>query len=189
MGNFESKGNKCKIRNKGSASQGCARGNTENDIKDVLLLYKASDRSHRQAVRSFRDALIQEGHPWINISNEVNLSDNAAYLTEDLQWLSQLNHVVLVRLSPDAVSDLEHAIREKKFIGTDKVLHDKVMAVSFGQNLPNGWLPTGVRRRTRDEKDFCFGFKDESNLTIEDFMSDSAQGKLNKLVATIVATN
>lgn len=189
MGGSESKKTKLKSEKDTSKDQGPRRGNAQNDIKDVLLLYRASDKKQLKVVRSFRDALIGTGQPLINICKEIDIAKDTASFTEDLQWLTKLNNVVLIRLSPDGVADLENIIREKRFVDNDRVLHDKIMAVSFGKNLPQGWLPSGVQRRTRDLKDFCLGFEDESDLTIDDFESDRAQGNMNAIVKAIVAVH
>ena len=165
--------------------QGPLRGNAQNDIKDVLLLYRASDQKQLQVVRSFRDALIGTGQSLINIYKEIDIAEDVDSFTEDLEWLRQLNNVVLIRLSPDGVADLESIIREKRFVENGGILHDKILAVSFGKTLPRGWLPSGVKRRTRDLKDFCLGFKEGSELTIDDF--ERAEGNMNAIVRAIVA--
>ena len=187
MGGTESKKSRQKnVKNTGVP--GKTRGNVQSDIKDVLLLYRASDKKQRQIVRSFRDALIRIGQPQINICDEIDIAKDVTSV-KDLEWLAKLNNVVLIRLSPDAVDHIERIIREKRFVDNNGVLNDKIMAVSFGTDLPKGWLPSGVQRRTRDQKDFCFGFEDENELTVDDFESGSAHGKMNAIVRALVAVH
>lgn len=188
MGGAESKKSKLKNEKNTSGMPVTTRGNVQNDIKDVLLLYRASDKKQRQVVRSFRDALIRTGQPQINICDEIDIARDVTSV-KDLEWLTKLNNVVLIRLSPDAVGHIEGIIREKRFVDNSGVLNDKIMAVSFGKDLPQGWLPSGVQRRTRDQKDFCFGFEDESKLTVDDFQSGSAHGKMNAIVRALVAVH
>ena len=189
MGVSESK--KMKTQTIATGTSDPPRGNVQSKVKRVLLLYKADTNNKKQLdlIDAFRDELVSVGLPHINIKNKVNIAKvNASSIAQDLEWLNQVNNVILIRLTPDAVEEVETIIREKNLADNGGVLHDKIMTVSFGKELPQGWPPKGMKRRDCDhQKDFCFGFEDERLLTPQDFDSPCAKKTMNSIVTALLA--
>lgn len=185
MGVSESKKNKQKDAEIKPRLSGTTKENTQNDIKDVLLLYRASNKKQRNVIRSFEDTLVRSAKGQINIYEKVDIAKDAASV-KGLEWLCKQNNVILILLSPDAVEYIQRIIREKRFIDERGVLNDKIIAVSFGRNLPDDWPK---HRRTTEKKDFCFEFEDEDELTDNDFESNHATGKINALIRALAAAH
>ena len=188
MGGNESKKSEPKNKNVAAPSEP-TRGNVQSKVKHVLLLYKADakDKQQLDLVDAFQRALVNAGLPHIDVEYKVNISQVEPSSIQDLdQWLDQVNSVILIRLSTDILADLERIIRDKHFVDNGGVLHDKILGVSFGKDIPAGWPPKEMERRTRAKKDFCFGFEDESALSRKDFKSDSAKKTLNSIVTALM---
>lgn len=189
MGNKGSKKTEKKISSSGSTDP--PRGTVQSKVKRILLLYKAdvNNKQELDLIDAFRDELVNAGLPLIKIKDKVNLSTvNATSISQDLGWLSEINNIILIRLSSDAVGDVERIIRSQKFVNDDLVLHDKILTVSFGAKLPLGWPPNGIKRpEGGDQKDFCFGFQDENALNVDDFESPGAKKTLNSIVTALAA--
>lgn len=190
MGGNGSKKSESKSKDVPAATQP-PRGNVQSKVKHVLLLYKAEadDKQQLDLVDAFHRALVNAGLPHIDIKHKVNIAQVEPSSIEDLDWLNQVNNVILIRLSSDIIADLEKIVRDKHFVDDDGVLHDKLVAVSFGKELPAGWPPKGTQRRTREQKDFWFGFENESALSRKDFKSDSAKKVLNSIVTALMAVH
>lgn len=189
MGGNESKKSKSNTPAVG-AKTNPPKGKMQSNIQHVLLLYKAEGKEQLDLVDAFQDALVLAGDPRIDILYDINIAEAGLSTVKDLEWLNQENNVILVRLSPDIMEDLERIIREKKFAGKDNVIHDKIVAVSFGKDFPQGWPPSGMTRRVCDhQKDFCFEFEDESLLPPGGFKSASAKSTMNAIVTSLLAVD
>ena len=190
MGVTESKKNEQKNRDNTQQRRdsGSTNGNIQNDIRDVLLLYRASDKKQRKVIRAFEDALVRTAKGQVNIFDKIDVSKDVETV-KGLEWLNEMDNVILVQLSNDAVecAYITNLVREKRFVDGNGVLNNKIIAVSFGKSLPDEWLK--LRRTASDKKDFCFEFKDEDEITDDDFESSCAVGKINALVRALAAAN
>lgn len=167
------------------------RGKVQSKVKRVLLLYKADVNNKQQLdiIDAFRDELVNAGLPLIKIKEKVNLSTvNASSMSQDLEWLNEINNIILIRLSSDAIEDVEKIMRAKNFVNGGSLLHNKILTVSFGKTTPPGWPPSGIKRSEGgDQKDFCFKFEDECTVTADDFESTGAKKTLNSIVKALAA--
>lgn len=190
MGSNKSKKVESKTE-KSTATASPSDGNIPSNVKKVLLLYKANlnDKQQLDLVDAFKRAVINEGFPHIDIKYKVNIAEVDSSSIQNLDWLKQINNVILIRLSADITADLEKIISEKQFVDSDGKLHDKILTVSFGKEIPTGWPPSGTQRRTREQKDFAFGFENESILTRKDLKSGNAKKTLSSIVTALIATH
>lgn len=159
------------------------QGKTLNDTKKILLLHK-SDAEQVKVVRNFRDALTSKANGSIRVTDFVNVADGSGF-AKSLPWLEELNNVVLICLTSEAITQLEKIVRDKRFADENGHLHGKVFSVSFGENLSSEWPPQGLQKGSLDARDFHFGFKDVVNLRPQDF---ERSDKMNALVAAIKGT-
>lgn len=183
MGNAESakkKHQKKAIPHSGATS---TQGKTLNDTKKILLLHK-SDAEQIKVVRNFRDALTSKANGSIRVTDFINVADGSGF-ARSLPWLEELNNVVLICLTSEAIAQLEKIVRDKQFADEHGHLHGKVFSVSFGENLSSEWPPQGLQKGSLDARDFHFGFKDVGNLRPQDF---ERSDKMNALVASIKGT-
>lgn len=183
MGNAESakkKHQKKAIPHSGATS---TQGKTLNDTKKILLLHK-SDAEQIKVVRNFRDALTSKANGSIRVTDFINVADGSGF-ARSLPWLEELNNVVLICLTSEAIAQLEKIVRDKQFADEHGHLHGKVFSVSFGENLSSEWPPQGLQKGSLDARDFHFGFKDVGNLRPQDF---ERSDKMNALVAAIKGT-
>lgn len=148
-------------------------------VRQVLLVHHSKTKAQRDAVRHFRDCLIQAAPGSIKVVKTVNVADQT-YELQDVSWLDALNNVILIRLTPEDISSLVNVVRQRGYLDENNYLHGRVIAVAFGKSLPSGWPPSGAKRESLDLKDFCLGLGDE-----EDEFEDS---KLSSLVSAIMAS-
>ena len=183
MGNAESAKKKHQKKAIPPSSATSTQGKTLNDTKKILLLHK-SDAEQVKVVRKFRDALTSKANGSIRVTDFVNVADGSGF-AKGLPWLEELNNVVLICLTSEAITQLEKIVRDKRFADENGHLHGKVFSVSFGENLSSEWPPQGLQKGSLDARDFHFGFKDVVNLRPQDFETSD---KMNALVAAIKGT-
>ena len=152
------------------------------DTMNVLLLHK-SDAKQLQIVRNFRDGLIAKTEGTVEVTDFINIAHECK-IPHNLAWLNDLNNVVLLCLTPDAMDQFEKIILEKGFADENGDLHKKVFSVVFGEKLAE-WPPRGLKKGSTDLRDFHFGFSDVENLRPEDFEKSL---RVNSLIAAIKAT-
>ena len=187
MGGNESKKSQSNKTSTAAKVTNPPKGKMQSNIQHVLLLYKAEGKKQLDLVDAFQDALVLAGDPRIDVLYDINIAKDESSV-KDVEWLNQENNVILIRLSPDVMEDLGRIIREKKFVGNDNVIHDKIVAVSFGKDFPQGWPPRGMKRRVCDhQKDFCFEFEDESLLIPGGFKTANAKSTMNAIVTALLA--
>lgn len=161
-----------------------SRGKTLSDTKKILLLHKSS-AEQLKIVRNFCDALTTAANGGIRVTKFVNIADEKEDL-KGLSWLEELNNVVLICLTSEAIAQLETILRDKQLADENGHLHGKVFSVSFGEKMSSEWPPKGIDRVTLDARDFHFGFTDVEKLRPQDFEKSE---KMNALVAAIKGTN
>lgn len=159
-------------------------GKTLNDTKKILLLHK-STADQLKVVRNFRDALTSKANGGVRVTDFVNIADGNE-IAKSLPWLDDLNNVVLICLTSDAIAQLAKIVLEKKFADENGYLHGKVFSISFGESLTTEWPPEGLQKGTLDARDFHFGFSDVNTLRPQDFERSDT---MNALVAAIKGTN
>ena len=160
-----------------------SRGKTLSDTKKILLLHKSGEE---QLVKNFRDALTIAANGGIRVINSVNIDEGTDNF-EGLPWLElELNNVILICLTSEAIVQLETILREKRLADENGHLHGKVFSVSFGENMSSEWPPKGIKRSTLDARDFYFGFANVEKLLPKDFEKSE---KMNALVAAIKGTD
>lgn len=184
MGSAQSAKKKHQQKTIPHSSASSTQGKTLNDTKKILLLHK-SDAEQIKVVRNFRDALTSKASGSIRVTDFVNVAEGSGF-AKSLPWLEELNNVVLICLTSEAIAQLEKIVRDKRFADENGHLHGKVFSVSFGENLSSEWPPQGLQNGSLDARDFRFGFKDVGNLRPQDF---ERSDKMNALVAAIKGTN
>ena len=162
-----------------------SRGKTLSDTKKILLLHKSGEEQLK-VVKNFRDALTIAANGGIRVINSVNIDEGTDNF-EGLPWLElELNNVILICLTSEAIVQLETILREKRLADENGHLHGKVFSVSFGENMSSEWPPKGIKRSTLDARDFYFGFANVEKLLPKDFEKSE---KMNALVAAIKGTD
>lgn len=184
MGNADSTAKKKHQQKTDSQPNPPSRGKTLSDTRKILLLHK-SNEEQLKVVRNFRDALTTAANGGIRVTNFVNIAEGKDDL-KGLPWIEELNNVVLICLTSEAIAQLETILREKRFADENGHLHGKVFSVSFGESLASEWPPKGIDRGTLDARDFHFGFTNVEKLKPQDFEKSE---KMNALVAAIKGTN
>jgi len=183
MGNSETKEEQ-QLKADCQQSAPSSRGKTLSDTKKIFLLHKSTGEQLK-VVRNFRDALTTAAHGSIRVANDVNIADGKDDSLKDLPWLEELNNVVLICLTSEAIAQLEKIVRDKGFADENGHLHGKVFSISFGGSLASEWPPTGLQRGSLDARDFHFGFSEVAKLKPQDFERSE---KMNALVAAIKGT-
>lgn len=153
------------------------------ETKNVLFLHK-SNAAQLDTVRNFRDALILKTNGTVHVTYFVNIADENE-IPESLEWLNELNNVVLVCLTSEAIQSFERIVRKKRFADENGQLHEKLFTVTFGEKLDSQWPPKGLKTGSTDLRDFYFGFTDVENIRPQDFKKSL---RLNSLIAAIKAT-
>ena len=148
--------------------------------KNILLLHK-SDAMQLNIVSYFRDAFIGKTEGTIEVTNFVNIAD-ANKIPRSLAWLNKLHSVVLICLTSESIEDFQRIIRNKGFVDQNGYLHPKVFSVTFGESLAADWPPKGLKKGSKDLRDFHFGFSDVEKITPHDFDRSS---RMNSLIAAI----
>lgn len=184
MGNAESDKKNQQQKTVSQPPAPTSRGKTLNDTKKILLLHK-SNADQLKVVRNFRDALTTKANGSIRVTDFINIADGNE-IAKTLPWLDELNNVVLICLTSEAVAQLEKVVREKRFADDNGHLHGKVFSISFGESLAAEWPPKGLKKGSLDARDFHFGFSDVNKLRPQDF---ERSDKMNALVAAIKGTN
>lgn len=161
-----------------------SRGNNLSDTKKILILHK-SNGDQLRIVRHFRDALTTAANGSIRVTNVVNIADGKEDSLKGLPWLEELNNVVLICLTSEAITQLEKIVRDKRLADENGRLHGKVFSISFGESLASEWPPKGLQKGSLDARDFHFGFSDLGKLKPQDFERSE---KMNALVAAIKGT-
>ena len=133
----------------------------------------------------FRDALTTAANGSIRVVNVVNIADGEEDSFKGLPWLEELNNVVLICLTSEAIAQLEKIVRDKRLADERGHLHGKVFSISFGESLASEWPPKGLQRGSLDARDFYFGFSDVAKLKPQDFERSE---EMNALVAAINGT-
>ena len=180
MGNSETK----KLNADSQESEPSSRGRTLSNTKKILLLHKSNDEQLKE-VRNFRDALTTAAHGSIRVANVVNIADGKNDSLKGLPWLEELNNVLLICLTSEAITQLEKIVCDKRLADENGHLHGKVFSISFGESLASEWPPKGLQRGSRDARDFHFGFSEVAKLKPQDFERSE---KMNALVAAIKGT-
>ena len=183
MGNTETK-KKQQLKADSQQSQPSSRGKTLNDTKKILLLHKSTGEQLK-VVWNFRDALTTAANGSIRVANVVNIADGKDDSLKGLPWLEELNNVVLICLTSEAIAQLEKIVLDKRLADETGHLHEKVFSISFGESLASEWPPKGLQRRSLDARDFHFGFSEVTKLKPQDFERSE---KMNALVAAIKGT-
>lgn len=183
MGNAETK-KKQQLKADSQQSEPTSRGKILSDTKKILLLHKSSDEQLK-VVRNFRDALTTAAHGSIRVANVVNIADGKDDSLRGLPWLEELNNIVLICLTSEAIAQLEKIVRDKRLADENGHLHGKVFSISFGESLASEWPPKGLQRGSLDARDFHFGFSEVAKLKPQDFERSE---KMNALVAAIKGT-
>ncbi|XP_044164061.1 uncharacterized protein LOC122948348 [Acropora millepora] len=153
------------------------------DTKKILLLHK-SNGAQLQITRYFRDALIVKSNESVCVTNFVNIADGKE-IPKSPTWLDELNSVVLICLTSESIEEFGQVILEKGFSDENGHLHPKVFTISFGESLTSVWPPKGLKKGSRDLRDFYFGFSDVENLRAQDFKKSL---RLNSLIAAMKDT-
>ena len=183
MGNAETK-KKQQLKADSQQREPSSKGKTLSDTKKILLLHKSND-DQLKVVRNFRDALTAAAHGSIQVASVVNIADGKDDSLKGLPWLEELNNVVLICLTSEAIAQLEKIVRDKRLADESGHLHGKVFSISFGESLASEWPPKGLQRGSYDARDFHFGFSEVAKLKPQDFERSE---KMNALVAAIKGT-
>lgn len=185
MGNSDTKEKQQqKADTQNSATSISSRGKTLNDTKKILLLHKSTGEQLK-AVRHFRDALTTAAHGSIRVTSDVNIADGKDDSLKGLPWLQELNNVLLICLTSEAIAHLEKIVRDKRLTDENGHLHGKVFSITFGESLASEWPPKGLQSGSLDARDFHFGFSEVAKLRPQDFERSE---KMNALVAAIKGT-
>ena len=183
MGNTETK-KKQQLKADSQQSEPSSREKTLSDTKKILLLHKSNDEQLK-VVRNFRDALTTAAHGSIRVANVVNIADGEDDSLISLPWLEELNNVLLICLTSEAIAQLEEIVRDNRLADENGLLHGNVFSISFGESLASEWPPKGLQRGSLDARDFHFGFSEVAKLKPQDFERSE---KMNALVAAIKGT-
>ena len=152
----------------------------QNTRKNVFLLHPYPSGS--SVAGNFRDALTTKASGSIRVTHFASIYDDKAMQTLTLEWLDQVNNILLICLTSESIPRVEQIIREKQLADESGTLHEKLFTVSFG-----GWPPDGLHRGgSLEERDFYFGFPDPENVQPQAFERSSTMAAL---VAAIVGTN
>ena len=184
MGNTESAKKKQKQQTVPHSSAPTSRGKTLSDTKKILLLHKSTPEQLK-VVRNFRDALTAKANGSVRVTEFINITDGKE-IAKSLPWLDELNNVVLICLTSEAIAQLEKIVRENRFTDENGYLHGKVFSISFGESLASEWPRKGLRKEFSDLRDFYFGFSDVEKLRPQDF---GGSDKMNALIAAIKGTS
>lgn len=183
MGNAETKKTQ-QLKADSQHSGPSSRGKTLSYTKKILLLHKSTDEQLK-VVRNFRDALTTAAHGSIRVTNDVNIAEGKDDSLKGLPWLEELNNVVLICLTSEAIAQLEKILRDKRLADENGRLHGKVFSITFGESLASEWPSKGLQRGSLDARDFHFGFSEVLKLRPQDFERSE---KMNALVAAIKGT-
>lgn len=185
MGNLESAKNSKKQQMKTAAEKKGQLSEEKKliDTKNILLLHK-SNAAQLEAVCNFRDALIGRTEGTIDVTDFANIADGTN-TQKNLQWLDEFNNVVLICLTPESMKDFQRIVIEKGFADQNGTLHAKVFTVTFGENLASVWPPKGLKKGSKDLRDFNFGFSDVDKVRLQHFERSAT---LNSLAAAIKLT-
>lgn len=155
----------------------------QNTKKNVFLLHPYPLGS--LVVTNFKSALTTKANGRIHVTHCVSIYDDTAMQALTLEWLNQVNNVLLICLTSESIPRVEQIIREKQLADESGELHEKLFTVSFGKRLP-GWPPEGLHRGALEERDFYFGFPDPERVRPQEFERSPTMAAL---VAAIVGTN
>lgn len=136
-------------------------------------------------MRYFRDALLVKANGQIRVTHFASIYDGTGMQDLTLEWLNQVNNVLLICLTSESIPQVAQIIRAKRLADEEGTLHEKLFTVSFGERLPE-WPPEGLHRGSSEEKDFYFGFPDPESLLPRDF---EASPTMAALVIAILGTN
>ena len=162
-----------------------APGTVLNDTKKVLLVYKSDTKEQELIVRHFRDALTDKANGSVKVEKSVNLANgNGNDNVKDSSWLNEVNNIVLLCLTSEAISLLEQILREKRYV-QDGRLNGKVFSVSFGASLNDQWPPGGIQKGSEHVRDFAFNFENVDSLKPKDFEKSA---RMTALVAAMQGT-
>lgn len=149
-------------------------------IKKVFLLHPNPLES--LVVGNFRNALTTRANGRIRVTHRASIYDDTAMEALTLEWLNQVNNVLLICLTSESIPRVAQIIREKQLADESGELHNKLFTVSFG-----GWPPDGLHRRgSLEERDFYFGFPDPEGVRPQEFERST---RMPTLVAAIAGTN
>lgn len=152
----------------------------QNTKKNVFLLHPNPLES--LVVRNFKNALTMKANGRIHVTHCASICDDTAMQALTLEWLDQVNNVLLICLTSESIPRVEQIIRAKRLADESGTLHEKLFTVSFG-----GWPPDGLHRGgSLEERDFYFGFPDPENVRPQAFERSPTMAAL---VAAIVGTN
>lgn len=152
----------------------------QNTKKKVFLLHPYPSGS--SVVGNFKDALTTKASGNIHVRHFASIYDDKAMKHLTLEWLNQVNNVLLICLTSESIPRVAQIIREKRLAYESGELHEKLFTVSFG-----GWPPDGLHRgESLEERDFYFGFPDPEKVRPKEFERSS---RMIALVAAIVGTN
>ena len=157
-----------------------AAGRVLKDTKKVLLVHMSGTKQQELIVRHFRDALTHSACGSLKVEMTVNIA-NEKDNVKNSSWLDEVNNVILLCLTSEAIALLEQIIREKKYVKDDR-LNEKVFSVSFGGSLNSHWPPAGMQKGTDHCRDFAFNFGNVDSLTPKDFETSD---RMTALVAAI----
>ena len=183
MGNAETKKNQ-QLKADTRSSAPSFSGKSWSDTKKILLLHKSTDEQIK-VVRNFRDALTAAANGSIRVTNIVNIAEGKDDSLKSFPWLEELNNVILICLTSEAIAQLEQIVRDKRLADENGRLHGKVFSITFGESLASEWPPKGLQRGSLDARDFHFGFSEVAKLRPQDF---ERSVKMNSLVAAIKGT-
>ena len=148
--------------------------------KNVLLLHK-SNATQLKVVRNFRNALISKTEGTVEVTYFINIAEGSE-IPGSPAWLDELHNIVLLILTPANIEQFERIILQKGFADKNGMLHPKVFSVSFGKKLDSEWPSKGLKKGSRNLRDFHFGFSDVESLRPQDFGSSA---RLNSIIAAI----
>ena len=185
MGNAESTKKKEQIRTRPQHGAQIKHGKMPCDAKNILLLHK-SNMAQLEVIYNFRAALITKTEGTVEVTDFVNIADEReSSIPHGQAWLDELHNVVLICLTPEAVTEFHKIILEKGFADQNGRLHPKVFTFTFGESLSSQWPPKGLKKGSPDLRDFHFGFSDVEKLRPKDFEKSL---RLNSLIAAIKLT-
>lgn len=153
-------------------------------VKDVLLLHN-SNAAQSKVTRNFRNAFNTKAKQTVFVTDSINIADGNS-IPHSRTWLEQINNVVLICLTYESIEQFQKLIYEQGFADQDGHLHDKVFTVTFGGSLTSVWPPKGLKKGSRDLKDFYFGFSDVENISPHDFERSL---RMDSLIASIRLTD
>ena len=136
-------------------------------------------------MRYFRDALLVKANGEIRVTHFASMCDEAEMKDLTLEWLNQVNNVLLICLTYESIPKVAEIILAKRHADESGELNEKLFTVSFGERLP-GWPPKGLHRGSSEKRDFSFGFHDPWRARPQDFESSPTMAAL---VSAIKGTN